>query len=427
MLSWRAARNKITSARQSAREDNPAVRRGSESQKIYARFRFNLSPFQRLNYSKTAVVLGFAAGLILSRRLWISTRFYPLVPVVRSLPAIPYPLDYICAAALFLLLACVGVAARPRIAILAFSTLLLILAMFDQTRWQPWAYLYLFLLLSIACFSWDKNDVAGQENTLNICRLIVAATYFYSGLQKMNVHFAAVGVKSLFGPFARVVPLPHLWPWIMAAIEASIGIGLLTRKYRNLAVVGGVLMHAFILFSNVVLMYWNSVVWPWNVTMMALLVLLFCNADFSFAEVLWRNPIRFQKVALVLFVVLPFLSFFGLWDSYLSASLYSANLDQANILFRGRVREQLPPPVAKYVVRLPAATDRIIIRDWALGELNVPPYPAMRALRTVAAQICKYTNNSPDVELIMLPKDNWLGKGQQMSDTCLGTLMVNKW
>lgn len=340
-----------------------------------------------------------------------------------------YPISggYICFVALFLLLGWAGVASKPRLAILSFSALLLLVALFDQTRWQPWAYLYLFLLLSLACFSWKRNDLAGQVNTLNICRLIVAATYFYSGLQKMNVHFAAVGMKSLFGPFARLIPLPHMWPWIMAAMEASIGIGLLTRKYRNLAVVCGVLMHAFILFSNVVVMHWNSVVWPWNLTMMTLLVMLFWQTDFSFAVVLWRNPIRFQKVALVLFGVMPLLSFFGLWDSYLSASLYSANLDRANILFRGAVKGQLPAPIAKYVNRLPPATDQIIIRDWAMGELNVPPYPAMRALRTVGAQICKYTNNSPDVEVIMLSKDTWLGKGRQTSDTCLGTLMVDKW
>jgi DoxX len=388
---------------------------------------FSITPFQRIEYLRTAVVLGFAAGFLLSYRLWISSRFYPLIPIVRGLRPIPYPLDYLCAVALLVLLFWAGMASKPRVPIFSFSALLLFLAVFDQTRWQPWTYLYLFLLLSLAFFSWDKSDVTGQVSTLNICRLIVAATYFYSGLQKMNVHFAAIGVKSLAGPFARFIPMPHFWPWIIAAIESSIGIGLLTRKYRNSAVICGVLMHLFVLFSDVVLMHWNSVVWPWNLTMMALLVFLFWRSDFSVFEVLWRNPIWFQKVALVLFVVMPFFSFFGWWDSYLSASLYSANVAQANLLFRGDVKDHLPPPVAKYVERLPAATNRIIIRDWSNGELNVPPYPALRAFRAIGAQVCKYADNSPDVKLVMLEKDTWLEKGRETSDTCLGTLMVDKW
>ena len=388
---------------------------------------FSLTPFQRLTYTRLTVVLGFAAGFLLSSKLWVSTRYYPLIPAVHGLPPIVYPLDYICAAVLFLLLWPIALAARPRAYILSFAALLVFLALYDQTRWQPWAYLYLFLLLSLACFSWEQSDLPGQTNTLNICRLILVATYFYSGLQKMNAHFAAIGVKSLLGPLAAMVPMPHVVPWIMASFELLIAVGLLLRRWRNVAVVCGVTMHLFILFSGVVLMHWNSIVWPWNVAMAAFLVLLFWKADFSVTEVLWRNPIVFQKAVLLLFGVLPLLSFLGLWDSYLSASLYSANVPQADIFFRGDVKSQLPPPVQKYVQELPAGTNALVIRDWAMGELNVPPYPAMRAFRVIGADVCKYSQNSPDVVLVMLEKDTLLRKGRQTHDTCLGTLMVKKW
>lgn len=383
--------------------------------------------FQRLTYTRLVVVLGFAAGFLLSSKLWISTRYYPLIPAIHGLPPIVFPLDYVLAGVLFFLLWPIALAARPRTYIFGFAALLVGLALYDQTRWQPWAYLYLFLLLSLACYSWDRNDYPSQINTLNICRLIIVTTYFYSGLQKMNRHFAAIGVKSLFGPLASFVPMPHVWPWIMAALEVSIGIGLLFRRTRNIAVTCGVLMHLFILFSGVVLMHWNSIVWPWNVAMAAFLVLLFWRADFSPVEVLWRNPIVFQKVVLVLFGILPFLSFLGLWDSYLSASLYSANVPQADIFFRGDVKSQLPPPVQKYVQDLPAGTHALVLRDWAMGELNVPPYPAMRAFRVIGAQVCTYANNSPEIVLVMLENDTLVRKGQQTHDTCLGTLMVKKW
>jgi len=401
------------------------VRIGEISARLHS---ISLTPLQRISYTRTAVVLGFAAGFLLSHRLWISTRAYPLVPVLHGLPAIRFPLDYICAGSLFLLLWAIAIASKPRAYIFSFAALLIFLALYDQSRWQPWVYLYLFILLSLSCFSGKADDIRGQENALNVCRLIVGATYFYSGLQKMNRHFEAMGVVGIMGPRAANLPLLHLWPWVMAVAEVSLGIGLLTRRYRNLAVAAAVGMHAFILFSCIVLLpHWNSVIWPWNLTMIAFLLLLFWNADVSFAELVWRNPLLLQKAVLVLFGILPFLSFFGWWDSYLSASLYSANVPEARLIFRGNVRSQLPSSVRNYVKQLPAATYMLDVGTWSIGELNVPPYPAMRVYRALGAAVCKYSDNSPDVALLMRDKDTWLKQGQQTQDTCLGTLVVDKW
>lgn len=396
---------------------------------ILTRFRsVSLTPLQRLSYTRTAVVLGFAAGFLLSHRLWVSSRNYPLVPIIHGLPPLKFPLDYICAAILYLLLWMIALSSTPRLYTYSFTGLLFFLALYDQMRWQPWVYLYLFTLLALSCFSGEEDDVRGQENVLNICRLVIAATYFYSGLQKMNRHFAAMGVTGIMGPRAANLPLSHLWPWLMAATEVSIAVGLLTRRYRNLAVVAAIAMHSLILFCCIVLLpHWNSVIWPWNLTMIAFLVLLFWNSDFSFREVLWRNPLALQKVALVLFCILPLLSFFGWWDSYLSASLYSANVPEARLVFRGNVRDQLPSSVRNYVKPLPAATYMLDVGTWSLGELNVPPYPAMRVYRALGAAVCKYSDNSPDVALLMRDKDTWLKQGKQTQDTCLGTLVVDKW
>lgn len=387
----------------------------------------SLSSFQRLAYAKTAVVLGFAAGLLLSPKLWISSRFFPLIPIIPGLSPLRFPLDYICAGALFLLLCAIGMAAKPRTYIFGFAALLVALALSDQTRWQPWVYLYLFILLSMSCYSWKADDLAGSENTLNICRLIVGATYFYSGLQKLNPNFAELGIKSLLGPaVAAHLPFAHMWPWIMGVMEAGIGVTLLTRRLRNVAVICAVLMHVFILFSGIVLMHWNSVVWPWNLTMIAFVVLLFWKADFSFVDAVWRNPIWFQKAALVLFGVMPLLSFFGRWDSYLSASLYSGNVAQANVLMSRQVKDQLPPAIQKYAKEHAPNTYVLVIRDWAVGELNVMPYPAMRAYRGIGREICRYTQNSPDVVLVTRDRDTLLRKAAETHDNCFGGIRVLK-
>ncbi len=116
-----------------------------------------LTPFQRISYTRITVVLGFAAGFLLSHRLWISSRSYPLIPIIHGLHPIPFPLDYVCAGLLFFLLWSIGFASKPRPFIVSFAVLLVFLAIFDQTRWQPWVYLYLFLLLALGCFSWKPG------------------------------------------------------------------------------------------------------------------------------------------------------------------------------------------------------------------------------------------------------------------------------
>ena len=386
----------------------------------------SIDPSKRIVYTKTAIVLGFAAGFLLSSRLWVSSRFYPLIPILHGLPRISFPLDYICLAGLFLLLALVEVASKPRIYIYSFACLLLFLALLDQNRWQPWVYLYLFMLLALSCFSWRPDDIQGRENALNICRLIVGTTYIYSGLQKLNPRFA-IGAPLLLGATPHRLQIFHAFGWFVACIEASIGIGLLTHKYRNLAVLGGIFMHLFILYSCAIVYQWNSVVWPWNIAMIAFLLLLFWKTDFTFRDVVWRNPIRFQKVVLVLFGVLPLLSFFGWWDSYLSASLYSGNVPMADVLLSTTVKSELPKRVQKYVTTLPGARNVLKIQDWSIGELNVPPYPAARAYRAVGAEICRYSHNSPDVLLLIEEKDTLLGRGVLSPDTCFGSLVVDKW
>ncbi len=219
----------------------------------------------------------------------------------------------------------------------------------------------------------------------------------------------------------------HVLGWVAPFVEIGIGIGLLTRRFRDVAVLGGAAMHCFILMAIGPFGHkWNSVVWPWNLAMIAFLFVLFWKTEFSFQDLTWRNRCRFHKVILLLFGILPFFSFFGRWDSYLSASLYSGNLTAANIFVNDAVKDELPDYIRGYVMHL-GRNNVLKIADWSYGELNVPPYPEMRVYRGIAANICSLTNNSPDVALYVQDKDTWLGKGIQTRYTCLGTLVVHGW
>jgi len=371
---------------------------------------------------KTTVVVGLASSVLLSSKLWVSTRFYPMVPVFHWLPRIPFPLDYLCFGALLALLVAIAFAAKPRPYILAFVAFAGVYSLFDQTRWQPWAYQYWMMLIALGCFSGLADDLAGQRDALNICRLIMGCTYFYSGFQKLNVRFVSEGMPWVLGTLRFHIPGLNYIGWITPFVEVSIGLCLLSRRFRKIGIVNGIIMHLFILYSFGPLgLNWNTVVWPWNVVMIALLLLLFRNTDVTFGDIVWRNRFVFQKVALVLFGVMPALSFVGWWPSDLSLCLYTANLTEAQVMVSQKVKEQLPPAVQPYVK---LGYGHLVLRtqDWSFGEMNVPPYAEIQSFTTIGATVCRWVDNSPDVVLSGYEKNTLRGPGKAIRDTCFGTL-----
>ena len=380
----------------------------------------------RFFWTRIVIVAGFLAGILLSTRLWISTRNFPLVPVVRGFPQIPSPLDYFCLLGLIVLLLLIALSSRPGKYIAGVLVLIAVLGFFDQCRWQPWAYQYSLMLAAFGFFYWKGGQPQDQPAVLNMCRLILAGIYFYSGLQKINPNFAPHVFPHLFGAGGATASPVQALAMVPPFLEASLGLGLLMRRVRNLAVLAASAMHGFILLRFGPLGYnYNNVVWPWNLAMITLLFLLFWQTDFGFGEVLWRNPFAYQKVLLILVLIMPLFSFFGHWDSYLSWSLYSGNVDGANIFVGDAVAHQLPGYLQKYLKHLSENNNQLTIRDWSMGELNVPPYPETRIYRAIGADVCRLSHNSADVALYVREKSTVHGEGALIRDTCFGTLVVH--
>jgi uncharacterized membrane protein YphA (DoxX/SURF4 family) len=320
--------------------------------------------------------------MALSHKLWLTARFYPLTPVFPFLKPIPSPYDYILFGASLLSLA--ASALTPRL-IPIFATLAVILGVTDQSRLQPWFYEYFFLLLGVAFAS------------PNACRLIVAATYFWSGAQKLNAGFIDDVFPWMLEPFLRHLPerahaLVHPLSQAAPFIEILIGIALLSRKFRLGAVVAGVAMHVFILIA---LSPWgqnyNHVVWPWNLAMAASVVILFWKTTESPKQILFGEG-PFHIAILLLFLLAPALSFFGYWDHYLSAAMYSSNRNSGMIFFADKMFDRLPDGIADYARVQTPELDSIDLNEWSAAELNVPPYPEIRIYKNVARQLCAYTD-----------------------------------
>jgi hypothetical protein len=359
---------------------------------------------------------GCLIGLLLSMKLWLSAREYPLSPVSDWLPIISPPFDHILYISLLVLLLLIAIVARPFKYIAGFLLLAVSLSLLDQSRWQPWFYQYLFMLAALGlCFK-GSSETDRQQALLNTCRLIVAAIYFWSGMQKINATFVNQTFPSLINPylnfiFGDVNVFPRWVSLSVPLLEISIGIGLLTRKFRETSVSLAILIHVLILLLLIPVRR-NSVVWPWNIAMAGFVVVLFWRAgDFSIRDVLLPRKLGFQTVVVVLFGLMPLFSHFNLWDSYLSSTLYSGNIVTAVIYVNEATMKRLPPGIQGYA-RQSNSGDQSIINPngWSLAELNVPCYPEKRIFINVAKRICAFADaaDPSGVQLLIYGKPHWL-------------------
>jgi uncharacterized membrane protein YphA (DoxX/SURF4 family) len=367
---------------------------------------------RRLLYLRIAIVAGAFASMVLSHRLWVSARAYPLTPVFPFLKPIPSPFDYVLFGAALVVLALSAV--TPRL-IPIFATLALLLAVCDQSRMQPWFYEYVFLLLGVGLAS------------PNACRLIVASTYIWSGIQKMNAGFVGDVFPWMLEPFLRHLPhgvngsaqgMVHPLATLAPFVELGIGLMLLGRKFRVIGVPAAVAMHVFIMIA---LSPWgqnyNYVVWPWNITMAAIVVILFWKTRETVKQIIWGEG-PFHIAALLLFTLAPAMSLYGGWDHYLSAAMYTSNTNRGTIFFHDAMLERLPDGIAEYARVETPEIDSIDIAEWSAGELNVPPYPEVRIYKNIARKICEYAESPTDVRLSITSKST-IGKSiKSTSYTC---------
>jgi hypothetical protein len=100
----------------------------------------------------------------------------------------------------------------------------------------------------------------------------------------------------------------------------------------------------------------------------------------SFLVVVRPEGPAFRVVLLVLFAFMAVLNFVGVWDSYLSASLYSGSTEVAYVYTRdGSSR-----------------TFGTSIFDKAMDEMNVPAYPEERVYKRVFAEMwCENPHRVP--------------------------------
>lgn len=338
-----------------------------------------------------AVVCGFLAGIALSLRLWTGPRLYPFIPILHI--ALPHFFNALLLGIFFIALGSLLFSRSRWVLVLALlaGTVLITL---DYTRLQPWVYQYM-LMLGFLVPAWKKRvEKRALRGALGACRIVLAGIYIWSGIQKMNLTFIAGVHPWMAEPVGAFLPevlvsYTQALGIFVPFFETVIGIVLLTKRFRAWGVIGALAMHSFILFSLGPLGHtFNSVVWPWNITMIALIIFLFWHTTEGAKEIFLPEWIRYKALPSTLFLILPFLSFFGLWDAYLSAKLYSGSTDSGYILLSRKSFAKTPVSL-RQIAQLREKNPAIDITKWAYSELNVPPYPEERVYKKIAAELCK--------------------------------------
>lgn len=377
----------------------------------------------RLKFLLITICVGSLFGIAFSYELWFPiNRTFPRAPLVFPLPENAVLIfERAFSSILVIFLTLTAFARRPKIflAVVIFS--LLLLAFFDQTRMQPWAYQYLLIFVVYYFHDWENNDERAADRTIVLAQIVIAGLYVWSGIQKMNFNFSHEVLPSLLIPLENLFPSrqpPYNFLGVaMPVVESLTGVGLLFRRTRKVAVCLALSTHVFVL-SLLIAKNYNSIVWFWNMTLIFALVFAFWRNDVSLKEAIGSEKISFRKLIVAASLCLPLLNFFGCWDSFLSGALYSGNVEIPAIRISDDVYEKLPGAAQSVVFRTNNGDRQILpLFEWSLKDTNAPVYLEQRVFEQCLKEICRLADDKNEVELIVRKRPTILDGSYQVTQT----------
>lgn len=348
-----------------------------------------------LTVCSSLVSASLIASLIVAQRGWVlEKRTYPHLPILDNFstahsisPAVAQTLEPLLYGVMVTALLTFNFNSRKKLLAAIFAIAASATIALDQTRLQPWLYLFSIMLLLSASLKSDNSSKA-CSSILNALRICLLGTYLFAGLQKLNISFCQIVVPSMMYKVIPQMPVQLEYAIGIPLAIAEAGLALLLSFPRTCKVGAylAILFHAVTLWL-ITQQNWNAVVWPWNISMMALVYLLFIRSKPS--STLWLfKPDSLQKViAILLFLALPVLNFYGLWDNYLSSALYSGNVPVLRIQVNEEDESRLPQAVRQAVDISNPTAHTLIVERWALDELGIPTYPEVKSLEKLAEKI----------------------------------------
>lgn len=357
----------------------------------------------KATWATRAIAGAWLVQLGISLPLWLSDgREFPLVPIFAG---VQWPTLVEFTMVLLVMGALVYLILKPsRMAVAFLLPGIALLVLADVNRLQPWIFLYCIMLVPLLSAGWKR------QYFLPGIRLVLAGTYFWSGIQKMNPFFAHEmfpWLVAFTGLQHTAESLPYL-AWFVVALEAMAGIGLIFPASRKVAVVVVIGMHAFILLSLGPIGHnWNHVVWPWNIAFACLTWLVFWNRPLHFSWPAIRKPVALLPVILVW--VLPVANIFGGWQHFLSGGYYSSMVPEAVVSYHPSDRLLVPPSARHWQYRNTDGEEFVFLDHWAIHHLRVPIYPEKWVHEKVGRALASPFHHPDHVWLRMNLKDRFSG------------------
>jgi hypothetical protein len=337
--------------------------------------------------------------MVYAPKLWVSTKIFPVIPLFDWLPIPTSPLDYILGG-FFFIIQVLYIFQNKRWQGWIVVLLYIYLALVDQNRLQPYFYQSILTLLAIVIFP-KKTD---PKKVLYAVILVFFATYFWSGIQKLNHAFYVQWLGALNKHFSCIngnesalICLPQwfleVFTYAVPWLEALMGVLLLFNKTRKFGVVFILSMHGIITFLLFYLGYGYNVV-PWNIQNMICVVVIFWDLK-------TENPFEFfatyfnkQKVIMLTFTCLfPLLnSTTDFYDNLLSFHFFTADLNYYNVYLDEELEEKLPDYIQSFY-RYKSGKVYINMNEWAQYDNKVLFYPEERIIHFMDEYLRSFADN----------------------------------
>ena len=403
----------------------------------------------RLDLLKITIGIVLVIQVLISYPLWLTTaRNFPLVPIIGSSTmeassAFHWLLFIMILAGSFLMV----IFYNKRLFLHLLIGVLVLAMLLDATRIQAWTYQYLLMLSVIVLYGFKmkpkakeekiiepkktkkskrkqkqkksvqksiktevlaKTDQQGKEKEfypyfILTLQLLLIFTYFWSGVQKMNIYFANDVFSWMMTAYPFLEPLGEFafLGYAVAVIEALLGLGLLFSKSRKITIWASTFFHIIIIVLLIGLK-WNHVVWAWNIAMIAFIWILFSEKSI-FRDTVQiplkllknifktnRSVISVLSLVVVLFGIMPLFNFFGYWDDQISLKMYAGASSEALFYFNDEDLDCVPTSRLNDVYEgIYGEESRIDLDDWSFEELTVPAYGGDWAYKRAGYEFCK--------------------------------------
>ena len=365
--------------------------------------------FNRLSLTQKVVLLtalGLLSGIALSWPLWYAAArtLFPLLPIVGPAYREAAGLSLLGSSGLLLSLAAVLIFSAKKIPIIILLVCLLLLCGLDLNRLQPWVWLY-GLVLAIVVF--DQSSI----ETRDTLRWLVAAVYIWSGFHKLTPYFAEDNFAWFCSAFRFTAPFANfsVLGYGVALLEILLAFGLLWPRTRSAFRWLVLVFHgSVVLMLSPLGLNWNAVVIPWNLTLAALVWVIYAPSDATFLPK--NNAHRFL---LILAGIAPLLHFAEAWPEALSWKLYSNTQTEATFYAPAGSFNKTMEQEALWEANAYDHGTKMLLDDWANAELHTPMFGTERNFRQTALYLCGCTTQPDRAGLYLLTVQPWDRKAEQ--------------